>query len=335
MSMDSASPCRLFQFTRPRGARRACRASRKPRAVVSIHAPARGATRPVPPGRGSACFNSRAREGRDVRRVEEAQACGVSIHAPARGATEGRDLPILPFEFQFTRPRGARRRAATCRSCPSSFNSRAREGRDLAQPENIGLTNMFQFTRPRGARRRSEGVRPSAAKFQFTRPRGARHATRIPEPDRRIVSIHAPARGATRVAALQGSLVEVSIHAPARGATKRTASGKLKCMFQFTRPRGARQGFAQQSLSYLWFQFTRPRGARLHPARRGFCTRKFQFTRPRGARPRCTRTTRTWTRFNSRAREGRDAHGDGGLRAPGVSIHAPARGATASSGSEG
>ncbi len=32
----------------------------------------------------------------------------VSIHAPARGATEIVDLDVDTFEFQSTRPRGAR-----------------------------------------------------------------------------------------------------------------------------------------------------------------------------------------------------------------------------------
>ena len=56
--------------------------------MVSIHAPARGAT--------LFChvfvlfnvsFNSRAREGRDAVLPSPVDALGVSIHAPARGAT--------------------------------------------------------------------------------------------------------------------------------------------------------------------------------------------------------------------------------------------------------
>ena len=78
---------------------------------VSIHAPAKGATPPIePPLLWNQCFNSRAREGRDVRTrtppawtwrfnsraregrdvdvgVEERERVGVSIHAPAKGAT--------------------------------------------------------------------------------------------------------------------------------------------------------------------------------------------------------------------------------------------------------
>ena len=77
---------------------------------VSIHAPARGATLPfitICPRSG---FNSRAREGRDVEIIRASIAAKVSIHAPARGATDWRTSSTKPRKFQFTRPRGARRR---------------------------------------------------------------------------------------------------------------------------------------------------------------------------------------------------------------------------------
>ena len=100
--------------------------------VVSIHAPARGATRGTsgvviflgfqstrPRGarlfqveysfRHLAGFNPRAREGRDENNIVANIAVAVSIHAPARGATS---LSRLRFSiitlFQSTRPRGAR-----------------------------------------------------------------------------------------------------------------------------------------------------------------------------------------------------------------------------------
>jgi len=56
----------------------------------------------------------------------------VSIHAPARGATW--------------------RLLRGCRTC-TSFNPRARAGRDLATRAGIFLAGLFQSTRPRGARR--------------------------------------------------------------------------------------------------------------------------------------------------------------------------------------
>ena len=57
---------------------------------VSIHAPARGATRIRRSGRGcmGGGFNPRPRTGGDVAWVPRLQTRGVSIHAPARGATQ-------------------------------------------------------------------------------------------------------------------------------------------------------------------------------------------------------------------------------------------------------
>ena len=77
--------------------------------TVSIHAPARGATtRRKKHRRSRHSFNSRAREGRDVRRSLRLRAGEVSIHAPARGATELMMDWAIENAFQFTRPRGAR-----------------------------------------------------------------------------------------------------------------------------------------------------------------------------------------------------------------------------------
>ena len=143
----------MFQFTRPRGARRAQKiaqitqqvsihaptrgataagAAGRFARVVSIHAPTRGATgRDRRTARSTRCFNSRAHEGRDPeQRAKAPRRKRVSIHAPTRGATgQSADEPRI-WLFQFTRPRGAR--LATV----SAFATRA----------------QFQFTRPRGAR---------------------------------------------------------------------------------------------------------------------------------------------------------------------------------------
>ena len=122
-----------FQFTRPRGARRMCA---------------------DPGARRWRGFNSRAREGRDCLTLWWSPSqVSVSIHAPARGATYNYSVVVDGYEFQFTRPRGARHapdedaqreaivsihapaRGATRFPLPSvqpviRFNSRAREGRD-------------------------------------------------------------------------------------------------------------------------------------------------------------------------------------------------------------
>ena len=143
-------------------------------------------------------FNPRARVGaRHGWLDSQGPAVLVSIHAPARGAT---------------------RRTLTQPVRPSCFNPRARAGRDLASFCFVGSSQGFQSTRPRGARRLAWLDLVSAD----------------------LVSIHAPARGATSLSPL-----------PA-----------LRRKFQSTRPRGARPAWGYTVGSYVKFQSTRPRGAR-------------------------------------------------------------------------
>jgi len=142
--------------------------------MVSIHAPARGATSTVrkPPF-----------------------ALLVSIHAPARGATL-LSAPILTLLGFNPRTRtGCDLRP--CINLPASpgFNPRTRTGCDLTKPLHI---------------------QPDS--FQSTHPHGVRHACFFYYPYSLIVSIHAPARGAT--------------YSPLRL--------KLHRLFQSTHPHGVR-----------------------------------------------------------------------------------------------
>ena len=124
----------------------------------------------------------------------------VSIHAPTRGATS--EVPPgcgRVAGFQSTRPRGARlakisqsvlprevsihapTRGATLTgeaalAMRKSFNPRAHEGRDSSK----WITGL------------------PLSVFQSTRPRGARPAVSLCGGSARMVSIHAPTRGATR-----------------------------------------------------------------------------------------------------------------------------------------
>ena len=165
-----------FQFTRPRGARHATGAESDLQGV-SIHAPTGGATDEI---------------------LERYCRTNVSIHAPTGGATCAPTRPRMGLLFQFTRPRGARRRLCSPSRPFRGFNSRAHGGRDdhaggtsfafvvsIHAPTGgataaglvLASTVAFQFTRPRGARLASECRAATATTFQFTRPRGARHVT--------------------------------------------------------------------------------------------------------------------------------------------------------------
>ena len=299
--------------------------------LVSIHAPARGATRTCngiysativsihAPARGATFANG-----------VEITASGVSIHAPARGATLcGRCLLLLgrvsihapargatSVASGFRRhdrvsihapARGATLDRSTCSATVEGFNSRARKGRDSSTGRRSSSNRVSIHAPARGAtpggprgppvcgfnsrarkgRDRSLSSVCAVIWFQFTRPQGARHHFAKTYEMNTDVSIHAPARGATKSLKYKLKRKSVSIHAPARGATSTSWTAHASSRgFQFTRPQGAR-------LSAV--------GIRSHLG-------LFQFTRPQGAR-----------------HERRHDAADG----TGVSIHAPARGATA------
>ena len=235
-----------FQSTHPRGVRLNGKPSAREVKMVSIHAPAWGATgadgygipdqrvsihapawgatpcsRPSPSSMGS--FNPRTRVGCDTRataslptprsfnprtrvgcdittRDIEAVVEKVSIHAPAWGATSGwGSAGSSPAMFQSTHPRGVRRgRQGAAALRPACFNPRTRVGCDVD----------------------GQSLSSSGARFQSTHPRGVRHERKLGIPRKELVSIHAPAWGATTDKLLILGQLWVSIHAPAWGATR-------------------------------------------------------------------------------------------------------------------
>ena len=203
-SVPYALPAHVFQSTHPRGVRPQPVGGGGIGAVVSIHAPAWGATRWArSPVTWVVWFQSTHPRG--VRRaVVQAHArCGalVSIHAPAWGATVvlragvmegasfnprtrvGCDPSSMKIfykskKFQSTHPRGVRHGEALARSPP----------------------DQFQSTHPRGVRRRACMRSGALNSFQSTHPRGVRRVLPHSAGCGRVVSIHAPAWGATSAA---------------------------------------------------------------------------------------------------------------------------------------
>ena len=172
----------VFQSTRPRGARPLNNFLQPLEHIVSIHAPARGATyQTALNGTGLVRFNPRAREGRDCISLT-LDSYIIRFNPRAR---EGRD-----------RDGGGCGRQGLC------FNPRAREGRDYRIPTAINSTHCFN---PRAREGRDFpvifSVHPSSM-FQSTRPRGARPGRYYLLCEDTRVSIHAPARGATMAISL-------------------------------------------------------------------------------------------------------------------------------------
>ncbi len=163
-----------------------------PKTGVSIHAPARGATK---------------------RQHHNQQ---VSIHAPARGALQS------IIQFQSTRPHGARRAPfrhtrhnesgvsihAPARGATATITSAAKSSARTvsihapargATISAFACCNLakFQSTRPHGARPSNITAGADHFEFQSTRPHGARRLGISFHCRINAVSIHAPARGAT------------------------------------------------------------------------------------------------------------------------------------------
>ena len=211
----------------------------------------------------ASCFNPRARTGRD--------------QVPAAIAAAGQ-------QFQSTRPHRARPRAGIVRSIEDVFQStRPHRARPIAHL-SVGAATGFNPRARTGRDDDSLAVRCKLRTFQSTRPHRARQHVATSFRAAGIVSIHAPAQGATLllVPSRQGNTV--SIHAPAQGATLVLLPGLRHAGFQSTRPHRARRYQNHLWESVVMFQSTRP-----HRARR--------FSRNASTIP---------ERFNPRARTGRD-----------------------------
>ena len=209
-------------------------------------------------------FNPRARGGRDqLNRAISALHNGFNPRARGGRDRECQARRDAGGEFQSTRPRGARHSSAQMINPRPSFNPRARGGRDFINPVEE-LTDKCFNPRARGGRDASfSAFSCPKISFQSTRPRGARPQSHEPIYGNPHVSIHAPAGGATRQPQRGRKTVEVSIHAPAGGATGRWPIARaLRAVSIHAPAGGATPEHAHQPNHGCVFQSTRPRGAR-------------------------------------------------------------------------
>ena len=144
--------------------------------MISIHAPARGATNPSCLGEWYCMyFNPRSREGSDSYDKLCTHTIGISIHAPARGATVISSHDIINAIFQSTLPRGERPEQQAQSAREYHFNPRSREGSDVFLAHY--LRRIIAYFNPR-SREGSDLVASSVVStrlaFQSTLPRGER-----------------------------------------------------------------------------------------------------------------------------------------------------------------
>ena len=166
----------------------------------------------------------------------------ISIHAPARGATAHSRIILMSLSISIHAPaRGATWVQARRRWHRPDFNPRSRTGSDSGYQKlwncwdisihapARGATNRHQcrqfpsiYFNPRSRTGSDVGqgwhVLPPT-KFQSTLPHGERPNSLIRSSYLGLISIHAPARGATSVFGQHTTSRKISIHAPARGAT--------------------------------------------------------------------------------------------------------------------
>ena len=123
----------------------------------------------------------------------------------------------------------------------------------------------------------------------------------------------------------------VSIHAPAKGATRIVGTLYPACTFQSTLPRRERPRLNTSSTSVFSFQSTLPRRERQMVAKDlGTDTYVSIHAPAKGATYSYHLSYTTLSSFNPRSREGSDPPiPDHGVSSVLVSIHAPAKGATA------
>ena len=240
-------------------------------------------------GRGRG-FNPRARMGRDLEVVADALALRrVSIHAPAWGATlAGYVLDASQLTVSIHAPAwGATRLYRLVHPRPRRFNPRARMGRDCPACAWPCAVMAFQSTRPHGARRGTMPRPPRPRPFQSTRPHGARQSGSS-RWSRSVRCFNPRARMGRDAFAGEGvgDPGLVSIHAPAWGATH--PSGLVAFRLACFNPR-ARMGRDQEQLDLAWqvmgFNPRARMGRDLTTSGSACSARQFQSTRPHGARP--------------------------------------------------
>ncbi len=199
-------------------------------AIISIHAPARGATSRGYPGRQTTwTFQfTPLREGR-LQQLRLAAVAPLFQFTPLReGRPFRQDSAGITGKFQFTPLREGRPGCACLMSSSSNFNSRPCERGDGISAKRIAKELISIHAPARGATiHRHEGGPQS--RFQFTPLREGRPLLRGRRIKIMAISIHAPARGATQPQLLRLGRRCISIHAPARGATAK--SNKICSVF--------------------------------------------------------------------------------------------------------
>ena len=144
----------------------------------------------------------------------------ISIHAPAWGATSSMMvMKSAQSLFQSTLPHGERLFLRHNGRRRLNFNPRSRMGSDAVSQVLLMIGSLFQSTLPHGERLNTSLFVCACILFQSTLPHGERPVHRGINMVPNVISIHAPAWGATFAGSRRSGYCHISIHAPAWGAT--------------------------------------------------------------------------------------------------------------------
>ncbi len=160
-----------------------------------------------------------------------AVGCSISIHAPAKGATQTISVATATQVISIHAPAKGATKDSGISATSSKFQSTLPRRERLN--EGFALNNLQSDFNPRS--------REGSDKFAF------------PTNEDDIISIHAPAKGATNVNKKNKIPINISIHAPAKGATSRDEILLLLfILFQSTLPRRERRLILWILLLFLW-----------------------------------------------------------------------------------
>ena len=311
---------KLFQSTRPRGARRSIAEHFTVRINPFQSTRPRGA-RPSMSSRllSKSGFNPRARVGRDHGIASMGPISKVSIHAPAWGATFILALCLKLYTVSIHAPAWGATLSTRLFEGYTHVSIHAPAWGATLLMQCVGSIRKFQSTRPRGARLlicaracHSIGFNPRARVGRDLILSCSRQRLCCFNPRARVGRDNAVLQQYSVSRSFNPALhrkvaVHVSIHAPAWGATLRPSNTALSVFCFNPRARVGRDGAGAGGGST--FKGFNPR------ARVG----RDIFTRDAAELRYC---------FNPRARVGRDSRLRRPCRVRHVSIHAPAWGAT-------
>ena len=242
-----------------------CTAERVVAALISIHAPGWGATlETVSMHRASIYFNPRTRVGCD------AAFCGCSA---------------LKTAFQSTHPHGVRLEGFYNGETDIIISIHAPAWGatvtvTILQPSKINFNPRTRM----GCDGSKAGKRKRGGDFNPRTRMGCDFLQWKLGQKLLLISIHAPAWGATGLGFERSLRTGISIHAPAWGATSKIHGKDLERGFQSTHPHGVRLMTMEVIATIGKFQSTHPHGVRRVSAfsRSDACI--FQSTHPHGVR---------------------------------------------------